>query len=172
MEISSTHRALGIRSQPPLKWMWHPHDGCEWFSKLPILYCCFPFSPIKFCYDWTKSKCSINLHTGNRNHFKYQKRSATEQIELEGHAYYFLQLSRFGAIEFIPRGLTVSQECCVSLQGVYEKQNKMTRTLPAALELDPSRNFLRKTKPLWLHRHCMSVSPCSRTCKLAEKLLF
>jgi len=44
----------------------------------------------------------------------------------------FLQLSRFGAIEFVPRGRTVNQECCVSLQGVYEKQKEMTGTLPAA----------------------------------------
>jgi hypothetical protein len=38
----------------------------------------------------------------------------------------FSALSRFGAIDFVPRGHTVNQECCVSLQGVYEKQKEMT----------------------------------------------
>jgi len=56
------------------------------------------------------SKCSINLHNGSQNHFKDWKRRAAEQIELEDHAYYFLQISRFGAIEFVPRGYMVNQE--------------------------------------------------------------
>jgi len=108
------------------------------------------------------SKYSINLHNGSQNHFKDWKRRAKEQIELEGHAYYFLQLSRFGAIEFAHRGHTVNQEHCVSLQGVYEKQKEMTGILPAALHLVPNRSFSRKTKLLCLHRLCMSVSLCSR----------
>jgi hypothetical protein len=55
-------------------------------------------------------KCSIILHNESQNHFKDWKRRAAEQIELEDHAYYFQQISRFGAIEFLPRGYTVNQE--------------------------------------------------------------
>jgi hypothetical protein len=70
------------------------------------------------------SKCSRILHNGSQNHLKDRKRSATEQIEWEDQAYYFLQLSMFGAIMFVPGGHTVNQECCLSLYGIYVKQCK------------------------------------------------